>query len=371
VADTRVLIIGGSGLAGGYIASALLARTDTSVVLGARDECRLRDAATKLAAQHDSERVSTVVVAAANPASLKQAAEGVDLIVVAAHANRYGALIGRAALDAGADVIDITYAPGDAHPMTWLRAEAEQAGRCLVTDAGMLPGLAAFLVRLAGGRLDPLETAFVGGTSSNPDGWPEQTVAELVELLADPPMLVWRDGAWRRSRFVGMADQRTFDFGPQWGRRKCTPLFAPEMHDLPKSFPSLREAGTFSAFNGFVDGVALPLAMVGMRVAPRRAHGPASRLVGWGIRRFARPPYGGVLKVDATGMWDGQSAEVSVTVSHPNEYQATGLVVAAYVAQWSDGLGTPARAPGVHPMGMLVDPERFLKDLTAAGFATT
>lgn len=79
----------------------------------------------------------------------------------------------------------------------------------------MLPGLAAFLVCLVGRRVDRLDTAFVGGVVSTKEGWPYETVAELVEMLADPPVLVWRAGEWHRSRFVGMADRRTFDFGPQ------------------------------------------------------------------------------------------------------------------------------------------------------------
>jgi hypothetical protein len=60
--------------------------------------------------------------------------------------------------------------------------------------------------------------------------------------------------------------------------------------------------------------------------------------------------------------------EVSVTVSHPNEYEATGLAVAAYVSQWSDGPNGAARTPGLHPMGTIVEPERVMQDLVARGF---
>jgi saccharopine dehydrogenase (NAD+, L-lysine-forming) len=337
--------------------------------LGARDEERLKEAAAKLALGYGTERVSTAVVDASDADSLKQAAAGADLVVLAAHAKQHGAAIGRAALDAGADVIDITMSSGERHPMEGLRVEAEQSGRCLVTDAGMAPGLPSFLVRLAGGRLDRLDTAFVGGTSSNKDGWPQDTVAELVEDIAHPPVFVWREGAWRRSRLMGIADRRKFDFGPEWGTRTCSPLFFEEMGDLPQVYPSLREAGSFAAFNGFADSVALPLAMIAMRVAPQRGHRPAARLVGWAIRHFARPPFGAVLKVEASGERNGAPTELSVVVSHPSEYQATGLVVAAFVAQWSDGPSTPARTPGRHPMGMLVEPERFARDLATRGFA--
>jgi hypothetical protein len=364
--NPQVLILGGSGLAGGYIASALLDSPDISVRLGARNEQRLGDAAAKLAAGFGADRVSTVIVDAADPDSLKGAMTGVDLVVVAAQAKQHGAAIGRAALDAGADVIDISMSSGPHHPMGVLADEAAVSGRCLVTDAGAYPGLPSFLVRLAGGRLD---TAFVGASASNADGWPPDTVAEMVDDIAHPPMLVWRNGSWQKSRRLGMADRRKFDFGPGWGTRTCSPFFVEEMRDLPTLFPSLREAGTFTAINAFVDSVALPVAIVAMKLAPRRGHRPASRLVGWGLRRFARPPFGAVLKVEASGDRNGQPAEVSVTISHRNEYEATGVVVSALISQWSDGEGAPALMPGVHPMGMIVEPERFLRDLTARGFA--
>lgn len=360
--------MGGSGLAGGYIASALLDDPDAFVVLGARDGGRLDLAAAKLAPRHGTGRVSTVVVDAADPNSLKHAVVGADLVVLAAQAKRYGAAIGRAALDVGADVIDITLSSRGHHPMESLRHKAEESGRCLATNAGAFPGLPAFLVRLAAGRLDRLDTAFVGATTTNQAGWPEDTVAEIIDDIAHPPLLVLRDGAWRSSRWMGMADRRKFDFGPEWGRRTCAPFFLEEMRDLPKLFPSLQQAGSFHASNVFVDSVALPLAIIVMRVAPQHGHRPASRIVGWGMRRFARPPFGVVLKVDAYGERNGALSQESVRVSHANDYEATGLAVAAYVAQWSDGRDTPARTPGLHPVGMIVEPERFMRDLVARGF---
>jgi len=360
------LIVGGSGLAGGYIASAVLDSTDASVVLGARDEARLR-AAIARPEQQFAERVSTTLLDASEPESLKRAFDGVDAVLVAAQTNRYGAQIARAALDCGTDVIDITYTPGVEHPMQPLSAEAEASKRCLVTDAGLLPGLAAFLVRLIGGRMDRLDTAFVGAVIHPNEVWPHESMVEVVEALADPPLLLWRDGAWRRPRLLGMTERRTFDFGPSWGRHKCSPVLYPEMRSMPELFPSLRESGTFHATNAFADGIATPVAMIGMRIAPRRSKHTAARFLGWGMRRFARAPYGAAIRVDATGESAGSPTRASVTISHPNEYEATGQIVAAFVNQWSDGT---ARTPGLHPMGALVDPERFLQALTAAGFET-
>ena len=364
------MILGGSGQAGGYIASALLDDPSTSVVLGARNRDRLDEAAARLSARHEADRIATIAVDASDPHSLKRAVDGADLVILAAQAKQFGAAIGRAALDAGADVIDITMTPGN-HPMKPLAADAVASGRCLITDAGLVPGLPSWLVCLADGRLDRLDSAFVGVATSNNEAWPAETIAEIVADLADPPTFVWRDGAWRRSRFMGMADRREFDFGSEWGKRKCGPVLVEEMRELPARIPSLKEAGVFMGNNAFTDSVGLPIGVLLMKLAPRRGHRPAARLVGWGMRRFARAPFGGVVKLEAGGERGGKAESVSVTISHPNEYEATGLVVAAYASQWRDGPNARARTPGVHPMGTVVEPERFMQDLVARGFTVS
>jgi saccharopine dehydrogenase (NAD+, L-lysine-forming) len=213
-----------------------------------------------------------------------------------------------------------------------------------------------------------METAFVAGAVSNPDGWPTDTLTEIVEELPHLEPLLWRDGSWQRRRAAGAADARSFDFGPQWGRRRCSLLFTEEVRDVPPLFPSLREAGGFASVNSFVDLVALPAAFVAMKLAPNRGRRPATRLLGWGMRRFARPPFGAIIVVEATGELDGTPRRVRVSISHGNEYEATGLVVATYISQWADPAYPSARTPGLHPMGLIVEPEPFLLGLAARGF---
>jgi saccharopine dehydrogenase (NAD+, L-lysine-forming) len=365
--ELSVLIVGGSGLAGGRIASALLDSPDVSVVLGARSAAPLQRAAAELASKHNADRLSTTVVDATDPASLTRAIDGSQIVVIAAHVKEFGAVVAEAAITAGADVVSIN-ASRTPHPMEPLRADAERSGRCLVTDAGMSPGLPAFLMRLAAGRLDRLETVFVGGAVSNPNGWPPDTTTEIVEELPHLEPLLWRDGSWQRRPVGGALDGRPFDLGPAWGRRRCSLLFAEELRDIPPLFPSLREAANFGSVNRFVDSVALPTALMTMKVAPNRVREPASRLLRWGMRRFARPPFGAILVVEATGEVDGAPSRIRVSVSHEDEYTATGLVVAAYISQWADPQCPSARTPGLHPMGLIVEPESFLQQLAKRGF---
>jgi hypothetical protein len=363
----KVLILGGSGLAGGHIACALLASPDISVVLGARGAAPLDRAAAALASKHSTDRISTTVLDATDPASLAPAVDGADIVVMAAHVKEYGAVVAQTALAAGADVVSINTSHRP-HSMEPLRAQAERLGRCLVTDAGLSPGLPPFLMRLAGGRLDRMETVFVGGAVSNPNGWPPDTLIEVVDELPHLEPLLWRDGSWQRRRAAGAGDARSFDLGPQWGRRHCSLLFTEELRDIPPLFPSLREAGGFGSINRFVDLVALPAAFMAMKLAPKKGRRPASRLLGWGMRRFARPPFGAILVVEATGEIDGTPSRVRVSISHKDEYEATGLVVATYVSQWADPTLPSARTPGLHPMGLIVEPEPFLQGLASRNF---
>jgi hypothetical protein len=144
-------------------------------------------------------------------------------------------------------------------------------------------------------------------------------------------------------------------------------LFSEELRDVPGMFPSLREAAGFLSVNWFVDRVALPAAAALVKVAPERGRRPASRLIGWGMRRFARPPFGAVLVLEATGEGDGGSTAERVVLTHRSEYEGTGEVVATYVSHWADP-ASGARRPGIHIMGHIVEPESFLRDLTARGF---
>ena len=361
-----VLIVGGSGLAGRNIASALLDSSDAAVVLGGRDADRLHAATVSLSAQSTPGRVSSLVVNAADAASVADAVKTVDLVVLAAQA-RYGPVVARAAVDARVDVIDVTVSTGDEHPMAGIAAAAEAEGCCLVTEAGAFPGLPAVLVRVLAARFERLDTVLVGHVLNQEGGLPDGTVDEIVEDIGHPPAFVWDHGAWRRSRIMGMQDRRKFDFGSGWGRRSCLPLMLREMRSITERYPSLQEAGAFVTFSPMVQSLALPVVVAAKRMAAHRAQRPATRFTAWALRH-SRPPYGFALKVDATGQRNGVATSDAITVTHADGYRGTGTVVAALVAQWRDRAGTSIRVPGLHPMGMLVEPVRFIDDLRASSW---
>ena len=138
-----------------------------------------------------------------------------------------------------------------------------------------------------------------------------------------------------------------------------------EMRLWAEGQPGLRDAGFYIAgFNPVVDHVLLPLLMLGVRVAPVRGRRPLARLLAFGLRAFRRPPYGTVLRLEASGERDGQPLDVTLTIAHHSSYALTAIPVAATVRQWLDG---GARGPGVRLQALVVEPHRFLADMAAMG----
>jgi saccharopine dehydrogenase (NAD+, L-lysine-forming) len=164
-----------------------------------------------------------------------------------------------------------------------------------------------------------------------------------------------------------MSDFIAMDFGREFGRQACAPMLLEEMRQLPGMFPSLRDTGFYvGGFNWFVDWIIMPIAMLAMRLAPKTASKPMGRWMLWGLQTFSRPPFGTVLKVEATGMKDGQSSARQVTISHPDGYLFTAIPVVACLLQYLDGT---IGKPGLWLQAHVVEPSRFMRDMQRMGIS--
>lgn len=359
----KILILGGYGSTGRLIARHLLEQSTVELVLAGRNLTRAQALAGELNATFTGGRVSAVTADAADPASLRAALTGVTLLIVASPTTQHTATVVRAALDAGADYLDVQLDAGKLAVLQAQAAEIEAAGRCFITEAGFHPGLPSALVRLAAASLDQVETALTAGFLNMGHNLPyTEAVDELMQAFVDYQAQVYKNGAWSKSSSY---DMRTVDFGGQIGSRMCYSMFFEELRALPQLIPGLREVGFYISSTHWVnDWLITPIILVGLKIAPKRGLRPLGRLMWWGMQTFHKPPYIVSLLVDAQGRQDGHPARLRASVSHPDGYELTAVPVVAALLQVLDGT---MRKPGLWMMGQLVDPLRLCEDMRRMG----
>lgn len=362
------LLLGGYGNTGRLLSHALLQETGVHLVIAGRSQEKANRAAAELNALCGDRRAVGLAVDAADPASLRAALPGVDLVLAASSTARYAGQVAAAALEAGCDYLDIQYSTRKFQALKSLAPQVEAAGRCFITDGGFHPGLPAALARYAGGCFDTLEQANVGSVIKI--DWaaldlPDETLIELLEEITDYQPLRFTGGRWEQMSMWGMQSPLKMDFGREFGVQACVPMFLEELRNLPALYPSLRETGFFvGSFNPIVDWLVLPVAWAGLRLWPQRALKPAGRFMKWGLETFTKPPYGTLLKLEARGRQDGVPKNLDVTLYHPDGYQLTAIPVVACLLQYLDG---SIRRPGLWTQGELVEPARLLKDIQRMG----
>lgn len=362
----KILILGGTGQTGQPLARLLLEHTQTFITLAARHSDKAQALAAELNQSFPGKRVSAVFADAAQPASLEPAFQGQDLILVASPTTLQAEAVIRAALAAGADYLDVQLGAAKFTLLQSLADEITRSGRCFITEAGFHPGLPAAMVRYAASRLNKIEKAITIGYLNFSGNLPyTEAVDELLGLFKEYQAQVFRDGAWTKPQSF---DTRKLDLGSDIGRRLCYSMFFEELRPLPGMYPSLRELGFYiSESHWMTDWVVYPLAMLWLKVFPRHTR-PIGRLVWWSMNTFHRPPSRVEIQVQASGMKNGQPAEIRASVAHPDGYILTAVPVAAALLQVLDGT---ARKPGLWMMGHLVDPVRLMADMQKMGVQVT
>jgi saccharopine dehydrogenase-like NADP-dependent oxidoreductase len=376
----KILILGGYGNTGRPLTRLLLQETTVDLILAGRSLSNAAATATEFNRQFPGERVSGRKADASNPDSLLQAFQGVDLVVVASSTARYARIVANAALQAGIDYLDIQFSTQKVNALKSLLPEIERTGRCFITDGGFHPGLPAFMIRYAASFFDRLQKANVGSVIKI--DWaslnlPDDTLVELIEELNDFDPAIFRDGQWKKTNMLSTKGFLTMDFGEQFGKQTCAPMFLEELRSLPEAIPSLVETGFYvGSFNAFVDWFVMPLAVIALKpFSPQSRHHSVQRarmgtlkmigkLMKWGLCTFSRPPYQTILKVDAQGLKNGQAKSLEVSLAHPNGYAFTAIPVAACLLQYLDGT---IQKPGLWTQANLVEPQRMLQDMQRMG----
>ncbi|HEY48001.1 MAG TPA: KR domain-containing protein [Anaerolineae bacterium] len=370
--NKKLLILGGYGNTGRLIAGLLLQETDIELILAGRSIEKAENLAQLLNDRFEGNRVTGIRADASDAENLKQVFCGVDMVIVASSTAKYAAHAALAALEVGIDYMDIQYSTEKTSLLKSMTSEIEKAGRCFITDGGFHPGLPAALVHYVAQHYDKLEKANVGSVIKI--NWAglsvaESTAYEFMSELTDFETLVFKKGKWEKSRFQGMLNYITMDFGRGFGRQYAVPMFIEEMRCIPETYPSISETGFYvGGFNWFVDWLIFPLATILLKLFPKRAAKTTTKLMSWGLKTFSKPPYGTLLKVESAGIKGGKAKTIDVTLYHQDGYMFTAIPVVACLLQYLDG---PIRKPGFWTQANIVEPNRMMKDMERMGVDVT
>ncbi|MDF0591181.1 saccharopine dehydrogenase NADP-binding domain-containing protein [Candidatus Methanocrinis natronophilus] len=364
VAEKTILVFGGYGGAGSAISRAVLEYTDADLIVAGRREEEARALAEGLNAKFPGGRAAWARADASDSATLKEPFGKADLVVDAATTVPFVEETARAALEAGADYLEIHYPQEVVSALALVAPEAEAAGITLVTQGGFLPGLPSVLVRWAETQFSEYWRARVY-VAMRSDFDPGGAVDEFVGTLGDLSAEVFGGGRWRRA---GRGDVRKVDFGPTLGTKTTYPITLAEVRDLPQELGVEELSVSVAGLNWFVDYVVTPLAFALGRVKKGFGRRPLARLMVFGSKRFGEAGEAVAAVLEAEGEKGGERVAVRLRVGHDDVYEFTAMPVAAFLRQYLDGLEIDGLGrPGLSFMGRVVDPVRFLKDLEDMG----
>ncbi len=361
---TRFLILGGYGNTGRIITRLLLEMTDIHLLVGGRTPEHAEHLTDEMNRRYPGNRVSARWVDAGDQASLLEALQCVNFVVVASSSAKYSENVVNAAMSTGIDYFDTQYSTSKVRYLLSRREQIKQSNRCFITDGGFHPGLPAVLIRYAAEQFDELETAHVGSFIRM--NWSElkigqSTYEEMIQEFRDFQYDTYKESRWQRT----WKNTKKFDFGNEIGKKICYPMFLEEIRALPEQIPTLHETGFYIAgFNGFVDYAVMPLIWVLMKIVPEHSRTPLAHLLRWGLRWPTSTPLMSILQLVATGKREGRSAALRVTVAHEDGYFLTAVPVVACLLQY---LQNDIRKPGVHFQAQIVKPKPFLDRLKSMG----
>jgi saccharopine dehydrogenase (NAD+, L-lysine-forming) len=350
-----ILILGGYGATGRPLTKHLLTQTNHQMIVAGRN---LEKAQAFVDSLHDP-RVTAKRVDATDPASLKRALQGVDLLLIAAPTSHHTETVVCAALEAGVDYLDVQYSDLKLEFLRAHETEMQERGLCFVTEAGFHPGLPSAMIRYAASKLDCIESARTAGYLNMGGLQYTEAVDELMEGFIHYQAQVYKNGTWTKP---SSWDMRKFDFGKEVGTKNAYSMFFEELRRIPEMYPTLRDTGFYMAgSNLLADMILTPIIMIGLKIAPKRGIRPLGKLMWWSMNR-SKPPYRVVLKVEAAGQWNGKQTQVEASIEHEDGYELTAIPVVALLKQYNQ-----IRRPGLHMMGHLAEPNRLFEDMQRMG----
>jgi len=360
-----ILILGGYGGVGKPLSRLLLKETDVDLIVAGRRKAKAEEFAGILNTEYDGSRASAKYADATDPESLRDAFQGVDMVVVTATTPMYIRQIAQAALAAECDYLDIMFSQYTPQILSALSADVEKAGRILITQGGFHPGLPAPFIRHAAQYFDDYQKAIVSIAMNARFKKPE-SIHEIIDAVGGEDAEVLKEGKWKRVSVLSTKNMIKTDFGPRFGVKQCVPMQMSELKPLPDML-GLKETGVYAAgFNPFVDLFLMPLIWTSYKIKNGLGKSLWGRMMYWGTNTFSSRKHirATIFVLEAEGRKEGRPLKVRIVAEHDNEYFFTACPVVACLKQYIDG---SLNKPGVWLMGNAVDASRLIDDMEKMG----
>jgi len=334
-----VLLLGSTGAVGASCLDVLARCDDVSLVIGGRDEARLREAASGIQAD-----VQIAPLDVADTSAVTGAVTHCDVVInCAGPSQRFSAQVARAAIAAGVPYVD----PGGDRALLD-RLTAAGTGVPVVLQAGVQPGLSGLLLRvLALHRPDKIDgvTMWCGGLQHLTPASVLEYVASLQDTDSHPGASLC-DGVIRRVSHDECKLAPTQYFPDSVTVR---PHLDPEIVAVA-AYLGIGNLCWLNVFDGMHTTRAMQLLAVGGE-RPRSQGELGDVLAAAKLDLFGRQPYFSIV---------GSVGSTNVAFTCPDSYRVTAAVV-AYAAQHI--ADTPA---GIRPFWSVDEPRRVLEFLTEA-----
>jgi len=363
----RILILGGYGTTGTMLTRLLLEYTDVLVTIAGRNLKAAEALRADLVRLFPASRVAVLEVDVEDSQRVRAALKGIDLVLLATSHAAHSAVVANAALECNVDYLDLLYGPKKLKTLSAMAGEIERRGLCFITEAGFHPGLPLALARYLAAQFITLEEVHFGcairmrvdAQMKMPD-----SIFEVVSAFSQKP-LVYRNGRWLMPWLAWFWPYQRLAFAPPLGVLNCVPLFLPELERIPVECPGVKATAFYIAgFNWFVDWVISPVIVISVLLAPKASVKPMGKLLFWGLKHFARPPYTTQLVTSARGLRGDRLESMQLTLLHEDGYFLTAAPVVALVKQYLDGV---IRKAGLWMMGQIADPAALVQQVREMG----
>lgn len=356
----KILILGGYGGVGRAIARRLLMHTSADIIISGRNIDKANACVTLLKQQYADSSVETAYADAGDKQSLIVAFKNVDLVIVAATVPESIGIIAEAAIESGADMLDILVRGDVVDRLEKYRSKIVESNRIFITQAGFHPGLPAPFIKYAQKQFDCVDTANIFMAMNTKFESPEAT-HEIIHEIGHSKARLLENGIWKKASYK---DALQADFSTFFGRKICYPLQMRETYSLPEE-TGVKNMGVYAAgFTPFVDNFIFPLIMILQFFKKGFGLKLCGKLMFWAVNRAYKNKPSVEFMLQAKGYKDGREKKYELVAHCTDAFELTALAVLACLKPYLDGI---TRRPGLYLMGNIVDPEEIILDLMQYG----